>query len=460
MNLEALTEKFRSFLGEEGVLAGDAVSDRVAGIWRQDRIAAPLLVRPRTTDEVAAVLRACYEAGQTVVTHGGLTGLAAGAIAGPADVVLSTEKLNAIEQVSKADRTMRLQAGVRLQDAQERAAEEGFMLGVDMGARGSCTIGGNIATNAGGHQVIRYGMTREAVLGLEAVLADGTVVSSMNEMLKNNAGYDLKQLFIGTEGTLGIVTRAVLRLRPPWRSQETALIACDEFAQVADLLNVLNEMLGGTLSSFEVMWGSFYELVIQGNDNPPLPGGFRYYVLAEALGGDRDSDRERFHAAMEQAVASGLHADAVVCKSGEERDAVWKLRDSVDRTLEFGEAFIFDVSLPMSRMEDYVSEVLAGLDAEVQGHRTWVFGHAGDGNLHFVVSPGKDTGARAKSEAAVYGPLQQIGGSISGEHGVGLEKKRWLNISRNQQEIALMRQLKSTLDPAGILNPGRIFDSQ
>ena len=460
-SLEELISQLSEVLGPEGVLTGAAVSTRGAGIWREDSIAAPVIFRPSTTAEVAAVLRACHAARQTVVTHGGLTGLAEGAIASTNDVVLSTERLNSIELVNSADRTMRVQAGVMLQAAQEAAASEELMLGLDLGARGSCTIGGNVATNAGGHQVIRYGMTRDAVLGLEAVLADGTVVSSLNEMLKNNAGYDLKQLFIGSEGTLGVITRVILRLRPVWRSQETALVACRSFADVKALLNLLDERLGGTLSAFELFWQSYYELVAA--EKPPLDVGYPYYVLVEALGGAPHSDRERFLEAMAAASAQGLVADAVLCKSGDERQALWDMRDSVEKTLQFGEAYIFDVSLRLSCMDDYVQEVLARLDSELASHRTWVFGHAGDGNLHFVVVPG-DTGSaesaclREKVERSVYEPLQAIGGSVSGEHGIGLEKKRWLATSRNAEEIELMCRLKNMLDPKGILNPGRIFD--
>jgi FAD/FMN-containing dehydrogenase len=286
-------------------------------------------------------------------------------------------------------------------------------------------------------------------------------VSSLNEMLKNNAGFDLKQLFIGSEGTLGIVTRVVLRLRPVWRSQETALVACESFAQVTALLNLLDETLGGTLSAFELLWQNYYELVAA--ENPPLDFGYPFYVLVEALGGSPEGDRERFVDAMAAASAQGLIVDAVLSKSGDERQALWGLRDSVEKTLEFGRAYIFDVSLRLSKMEAYVDEVIALLNEEFSSHRTWVFGHAGDGNLHFVVVPelaagSGPAGSRERVERAVYGPLQAVGGSVSGEHGIGLEKKRWLANSRNPEEIELMRRLKRMLDPRGILNPGRIFD--
>ena len=461
--VRALIDELTPLLGEAGVLTGDAVSERRAGIWRDDTIAAPVIFRPASTAELASVLRACHQAGQPVVTHGGLTGLVEGAIAKPAEVVLSTERLNQIEEVNAADRLMIAQAGVRLQTAQAAAEAADLILPLDLGARGSCTLGGNAATHAGGNKVIRYGMTRELVLGLEAVLADGTVVSSLNGMLKNNAGYDLKQLFIGTEGTLGVITRLVLRLKSAPRSQETALLACHDFAAVSAALNHFDANLGGTLSAFEVMWQNFYALVAADAAPAPLSPEFPFYVLLEAQGGEPESDRVRFEQAVVAALETGVVADAVVCKSIAEREALWQLRDSVEKTLEQGPALIFDVSVRLSVMESYVNEVLAGLDASVPGHRTWVFGHAGDGNLHLVcgLEPGQVMTAELRHaiETSVYAPLQSRGGSISGEHGIGLEKKPWLGMSRSAAEIALMRRLKQTLDPQGILNPGRVFDT-
>ncbi|MDP6437344.1 MAG: FAD-binding oxidoreductase [Gammaproteobacteria bacterium] len=446
-------------LGPDGVLTGDDVSNRPSGIWRSEGIAAPVIFRPANTEEVATVLRACNAAGQPVITHGGLTGLVKGAITTEQDVVLSTERLNAIESLSVVDRTMLVQAGVKLEQAQDRAESDGLMLALDMGARGSCTLGGNAATNAGGNRVIRYGMTRDNVLGLEAVLADGTVVSSLNGMLKNNAGYDLKQLFIGSEGTLGVITRLMLRLRPAWRSQNTALVACRDFTAVTKLLQALDESLGGTLSAFEVLWQNYYELVA--GDNPPLAADYPYYILVEALGADIAADHERFLGAISAAIDNKLVADAVVCKSGAEREALWQLRDNVDRTMDCGPVFIFDVSLRLSHMEAYVDTVLERLRIEWDGsdYHVWVFGHAGDGNLHFVCAMGdREQATRDRVERAVYEPLAQISGSISGEHGIGLEKKRWLPTSRTPEEIALMQRLKQTLDPGGILNPNRVFD--
>jgi len=454
-----LIEQLRSLLGDEGVLSGGAVSERTVGIWDDRTLQAKAIARPADTDELAGVMRLCHAAGQTVVTHGGLTGLVQGAVASADDLVVSLERMNRIEEVDVNGRCLVAQAGVPLQKAQEAAQEHDLSLQLDLGARGSCTLGGNVSTNAGGNRVIRFGMTRDLVLGLEAVLADGTVISSMNRMLKNNAGYDLKQLFIGTEGTLGIVTRVILRLHPAWRSENTALVACESFDQVAALLDRLDRDLGGHLSAFECMWQDFYRCTTAGT-TPPLASDYPFYVLVEALGSEPDSDQARFLEVLGAAQEGGVICDAVVAKSVAEREALWAIRDSVEHCLEFGPGFIFDVSLPLAAMNAYVDQVLQHLGSIWPDHRSFAFGHVGDGNLHFVISP--DTGAaadelRARVEACVYEPLQACGGSVSAEHGIGLEKKDWLQVSRSAGEIALMNRLKRALDPQGLLNPGKVI---
>lgn len=453
-------DQLATLAGEGGLLTGADVRSRAAGIWDPSPIEADAIIRPRTTEQVAAILGLCHQHEQPVITHGGLTGLVKGAQTRAGDLVLSTERMNRIEEVDASGRTMTVQAGVTLQAAQEAAEAAGLQLTLDLGARGSCTIGGNLATNAGGNRVIRYGMAREQVLGLEAVLADGTVLSAMNHMLKNNAALDQKHLFIGSEGTLGVITRAVLRLREPPRSRGTALLAVERLDDVLRLLKHCDAGLGGMLSAFEVMWQEFFRLVTgpKAERNPPLDDGHGYYVLVESQGGDPAGDPARFEAVLTEALEQGMVVDAVVAASGRERDALWAIRDDVELTNTEGPVIHFDVSLRLADMEAYVATVRRSVDAAFPGNHTWVFGHLGDGNLHILVAPGADDPeTRHRVEAAVYEPLAAIGGSISGEHGIGLEKKPWLHLSRSEAEIDTLRTLKRALDPKGILNPGKVL---
>lgn len=459
--LHGLVERFRQLLGPSGVLTGDDVTGRMIHVWRQEPIHAACIVRPSSTAEVATILRWCNETGQTVVPHGGLTGLVQGCNGSEADVVLSLERLNRIEEVDPIGRTMTVQAGVPLEKLQQEAEKVGLMFPMDLGARGSCQIGGNVSTNAGGNRVIRFGMTRENVLGLEAVLADGTVVTSLNTMIKNNAGYDLKHLFIGSEGTLGIVTRVVIRLREMAQGQQTAFVACNDFSQVAGFLRHIDRSMGGALCSFEVMWKDYYELVTTApatNARPVPVEGHEHFILCEALGTGHPQDGERFESVMMEALEQGLVADAAVAKSENERKAMWRIRDSVDQFFRYGPAFLYDVSLAIRDMDAYVKDVKQRLTAAYPDHHCFTLGHIGDGNIHFAIAVGSGAAADHKRvNACVYEPLQPIGGSVSAEHGIGTEKLDYLPLSRSQTEIDLMRRLKAALDPKGILNPGKVF---
>jgi len=449
-----------SIAGTDGILRDGDVQGRSAGMLRPDTLQANLLVRPKTTAQVAAILKLCNDTRQPVVTQGGLTGLVHGADAAPDELILSLERMNAIEEVDPLQRVAVVQAGVTLQALQDAVEKQDLSFPLDLGARGSATLGGNAATNAGGNRVIRYGMMRDMVLGVEAVLADGSVVSSLNRMIKNNAGYDLKQLFIGSEGTLGVITRLVLRLRERPRSQNVAFVAIDGFDRLTAFLKHMDGALGGSLSAFEAMWREFYQLVTTApaKSSPPLPQGHAYYVLVESLGADQALDGARLEAALEAALQQGLIADAAIARSERERAAIWALRDDVMQTARHGMPFVFDVSLPIAAMEAYVAEVRAALATRWPQHHCWVFGHLGDGNLHLAIRPAEARGdTHAEVEAMVYTPLANIGGSISAEHGVGLEKKPYLHLSRNATEVALMRALKRSFDPNNILNPGKII---
>ena len=454
-----LLQTLRGIVGAANVLTGDDVRRRSVGWADHSPCQALAIVRPESTAEVSQVLAACHSAGQPVVPMGGLTGLVRGCVAGPQEIGLSLERMRRIESVDPVNRTMTLEAGVPLETVQQEADRHGLLYPVDFGARGSAQIGATVATNAGGNSVIRYGMTRDSVLGLEAVLADGTVVSSMNRMIKNNAAYDLKQLFIGTEGTLGVVTRLVLRLREAPRSNQTAMVACGEFTDVTRLLKHMDAALGGTLAAFEVMWNEFYRLVTTppAKGTPPLGQEHRYYVLIESSGGDTARDQARFEDALGAAIEAGMVTDAVISASEAQRESLWALRDDVESVFRLGMPVAFDVSLPVTEMDTYVGEVLARLDREWPAYRRFVFGHLGDGNLHIVAAGPPSAEARHGIERCVYEPLAARGGSVSAEHGIGLEKRPWLALSRSDTELALMRRIKAALDPKGILNPGRVL---
>jgi len=461
MNILSLLERIENVVSPGGVLLGADVTARSDTWPPMGGCQARAIIRPANTEEVSEVLKICHAAGQAVVTHGGLTGLVGGAIAGKEDIVLSLERMNEIEAVDIINRTVTVEAGVPLQKVQEAAEEADLLFPLDLGARGSCTIGGNLSTNAGGNSVIRYGMMREQLLGIEAVLADGTIISSLKGVIKNNTGYDLKQLFVGSEGTLGIITRAVLRLRPLPRSCNTALVAIEQFEQVSGFLRAMDSALGGTLSAFEVLWNDFYQAVVSKDSRhtPPLGPSHPFYVLLESTGGHQETDRARFEVAMEEAFESELIVDAVITQSKQQREDLWAIRDDIERlTRKLFPPIMFDVSLGIPKMDGFVNEVRRQLLQRWPDSRMVTFGHLGDGNIHLVISVGsREPGELHAVESIIYEELGRCQGVVSAEHGIGLDKREFLKHSRSEVEISLMKTLKQALDPKGILNPGKIF---
>lgn len=455
-----LLATLREIVGDVGILTGDALEGRSAGAWDDDALRALAIVRPGTTEEVSAVLKACNEAGQSVVPVGGMTGLAGGHRTGPDDIGLSLERMTAIESVDPHARTMTVQAGAILQNVQDRAEDEGLMFPLDLGARASCTIGGNIATNAGGVRVIRYGMMRDLVLGLEAVLADGTVVSSMFGFLKNNTGYDIRQMFIGAEGTLGVVTRAVLRLFEAPLGMETALLAVPSWDAVMKLMRHFDSALSGDLVAYEVLWRNHFELNTgeYSDVDSPLSETAPYYVIMEVFVADAETGLSDLEDQLMHCIEEGDVVDGVIAKSEAERMKIWQIRESFEpEQKKHGFGFGYDVSLPIEDMERYVADVTADLAKQFPDGTLYAYGHVGDGNLHFSISGIDDAGHAAVSHA-VYDPLRSMGGSVSAEHGIGVEKKEYLDITRSAAEIDLMRRTKMMMDPKGILNPGKVFD--
>jgi FAD/FMN-containing dehydrogenase len=449
-----------NIVGERRILTGAEVAGREFPWDTHDSCDAKAIVMPESTAEVAAIMRACNRVGQTVVPFGGATNLVQGCATSSDDIVLSLERLNRIENVDASARTLVAGAGTTLRAAQEAAAEATLFFPVDIGARDSCQLGGLVAMNAGGNKVIRYGMTRDTVLGLEAVLADGTVISSMNRYIKNNSGFDLKHMFIGSEGVLGIITRLVFRLRATARSHNVALLACDKFEDVVAALETASSTLPNTLTAFEVMWNSFYELAVQprGRLAAPLEPGQAHYVLIETMGVDQEQDGQAFEAMLEDLMEKGLLADGMMAKSDKERELIWQIRDEVEPVI--GGAHNFDVSLRSADVGDYVDKVDAAISRQYPDASVIGFGHLGDNNVHVSVSGIEwSEDSIGHVEKVIYGCLEPFAGAISAEHGIGLEKRNYLSISRTDAEIELMRVLKRTLDPKNILNPGKVVDA-
>jgi len=454
----ALVQRF----GAAGVFLGEDIPPRHLSDWMTTSPpgVARALVRPASTDEVAALLCMCHAEGVPVVPQGGLTGLAGGAQPVKGCVLLSLERMDQIESVDPASSTITVQAGVTMGRVQAEALNQGLFFPLDLGGRDSCTIGGNLSTNAGGNRVLRYGMARDLVLGLEVVLADGTVMSHLNLMLKDNTGYDLKQLFVGSEGTLGVITRATLKLFPKPRTTQTALCALRNYDAVLQLLSHVRHNLGANLSAFEMMWPDFYERMTSGlaHLTTPLPHGHGAYVLLEAQGTSPSSDQEHFERVLAEALEQSVVEDVVIAQSETDALRLWSVRDASG---EFRAVFWphvgFDVSIPTGDIGRFVQTLKYKLQAQWPEVQTVFFGHAGDSNIHIGVKVCPGEQPEAQVEQLVYQVVGEWHGSISAEHGIGTLKREFLHHSRTVAEIAAMRAIKSALDPKGILNPGKVL---
>jgi FAD/FMN-containing dehydrogenase len=460
------SETVRRLLADLGaqvsILDADQAGPRYCRDW-DNTVGEPApVVRPRTPEALARVVARLGGAGLRMVPQGGMTGLAAGGAPQRGEVVLSTELMDAIEGVDVFNGTMRVQAGATLQAVQDEAQRHGLFYPVDLGSRGSCQIGGNIATNAGGNRVLQYGMTRASVLGLEVVLADGTVVSRLGEVVKDNAGYDLKQLFIGSEGTLGVVSRAVLRLQPAPRERITAVLGCESLDQVLQALVLSRRLLGPALTSFEVMWRDFVVFVTGelGLGRDPFGGAAAFQVLVEVSCFDPDEARER--ARVEESLALVAEAmgseQVVVAQSLKDAADLWRLRDASGEVARaMGDYLSFDISIPTSRLQVVLARIEAELEQVRPGMRKVTYGHLGDGNLHLLLACPPQA-AEAVAER-VYRLVAEAQGSISAEHGIGLAKREALARWRPAAELAVMGHIKRALDPQGLLSRGRVLVS-
>ena len=462
MEMNAAVSALREALGAQVVALPDEFGDRRVEDWSGLPSAVPLaLIRPHDTGEVAAALEICARYAQPVVTQGGLTGLVGGANLRGDEVALSLDRMNRIVEIDAVSGTMTVQAGTPLQVVQEAASAAGFYFPLDLGARGSCSIGGNLATNAGGNRVIKYGMMRDQVLGIEAVLASGAIVGGLNKMIKDNSGYDLRNLLIGSEGTLAVITRAVLRLRPKPTATATAWCGLPSFDAVTTLLRRAQAGLAPGVSAFEVMWAGYHDTVLANLDTlrAPLDSPHPFYVLLESVGTDPVRHGDAFEEFLATMLEEGVVTDAALASNEAHAQAFWAIRDAPGEYPRFiPNHAAYDVSFSIAQVGEAASRCEAQLRARWPDATIMIYGHLGDGNIHIVVDvPGLPKREHDKIDQVIYDVTRDFRGSISAEHGIGIKKKHFLHLTRSEADVASMRAIKQALDPARILNPGKIF---
>jgi FAD/FMN-containing dehydrogenase len=425
----------------------------------------PLILRPGSAAEVSAICKLATEHRIALVPQGGNTGLVGGQTPHHGEVVISMRRMDRIREVDTASNTMTCEAGVILQNAQQRAADADRLFPLSLGAEGSCTIGGNLSTNAGGTAALAYGVAREMALGLEVVLADGRILNDLSKLKKDNTGYDLRNLFIGAEGTLGIITAATLKLFPKPRAVETAFVGLKSPADALRLLEISRDEAAGSLTSFELLADIAVDFSVRhGIDvRHPLSGRHPWYVLME-LSSSRDDARGALEAILARGMEDGIVDDAVIAANLSQRSGFWKLRDEMSSAQKpEGGSIKHDVSVPVAAVPDFIAEANAAVVKLMPGARPVPFGHLGDGNIHYNVSQpvGADTadflGRWHEVNAVVFAIVLRMGGSISAEHGIGVLKRDELPEVKDKVAIELMRGIKAMLDPSGIMNPGKVL---
>ncbi|WP_416558751.1 FAD-binding oxidoreductase [Limnohabitans sp. yimb22184] len=470
-----LIARLRQICGDAHVLTHDDPATDLSP-WEQDwrkrvKGRALAVVRPGNTAEVAAVVKACAAANTPIVPQGGNTGLVVGGVPNGSgtQIVLSMTRMNAVRAIDPANLTITVEAGCVLQNLQVAAEAAGFLFPLSLGAEGSCTIGGNLGTNAGGTQVVRYGNTRELCLGLEVVTAQGEVWNGLSGLRKDNTGYDLRNLMIGSEGTLGIITAATMKLYPQPAAQLTAWAAVPGMESAVQLLGLAHQRLGPGLTGFEVM--NQFALGLVDKHYPqlrvPLWQGTPWCVLLENSDSENEAHaRSQFEGLLEAALDQGCVTDAVVAESLTQAKGLWHIRESITLAqAQEGLNIKHDISIPVSRIPDFVAETDALLAREVPGVRMVDFGHLGDGNLHYNVQAPEGADGPAflrqyedRVNTLVFDQVKRFGGSISAEHGVGEQKVNKLPLYKDPTALAMMRAVKQALDPQNLLNPGRVLN--
>lgn len=453
----ALLERLALALGDNAILRNDDVQARSCDPFRHVPPDSLAILRPSSTTELALILRECRAVGQAVIMHGGRTGVAGGAMAEENELVISLERMAQIVDIDTIGCTMTVEAGAAIEAVQNAAATCDLFYPIDLGSKGSATVGGTIATNAGGNRVIRWGMTRQNVLGLEVVLADGTILDMQNHFLKNNTGYDLKQLFIGSEGTLGVVSKAVLRLVPMPSTQKVALVSLARFDAVLELLGRARAL--HQLSAFEVMWQDYFSIIATDPARCVVDPGAAFFVLIEIMGNDEATDGIAFTNLLERAFADRLLVDAVIASSGKQVDDLWRVREGSEILVrEMGPFVSFDVSVDIRRADDFIIDVRAALRNTFGDCRSVAFGHLGDNNIHIGVHIGPDTIERTHDvECCVYHVLKSYGGALTAEHGIGTNKREFLPDHITTEVLNTMKVLRRAIDPANLINRNVLF---
>jgi FAD/FMN-containing dehydrogenase len=461
-----LIARFRAIVGEKyAVTDANDIAPYVTEERNLFHGHSPLILRPGSTAEVSAICKLATEHRIALVPQGGNTGLVGGQTPHHGEVVISMRRMDKIREVDTASNTMTCEAGVILQNAQQRAADADRLFPLSLGAEGSCTIGGNLSTNAGGTTALAYGVAREMALGLEVVLADGRILNDLSKLKKDNTGYDLRNLFIGAEGTLGIITAATLKLFPKPRAVETAFVGLKSPAEALKLLAISRDEAAGSLTSFELLADIAVDFSVRhGIDvRHPLAGKHPWYVLIE-LSSSRDDARATLEAILARGMEDGIVDDAVIAANLSQRGGFWKLRDEMSAAQKpEGGSIKHDISVPVAAVPDFIAEANAAVVKLMPGARPVPFGHLGDGNIHYNVSQpvgGNTADFMARwheVNAVVFAIVLRMGGSISAEHGIGVLKRDELPEVKDKVAIELMRGIKAMLDPLGIMNPGKVL---
>jgi FAD/FMN-containing dehydrogenase len=456
-----LVQRLGDIVGGAHVLTDPSDTRPYFTDWRRQYAAsAECVVRPAHTQEVARVVALCAQAGVAIVPQGGNTGLCGGSVPTGAqrEVVLALGRMNRVRELDALNDTITVEAGCVLANVQRAADDAGRLFPLSLAAEGSCQIGGNLSTNAGGINVLRYGTAREQVLGLEVVLPDGRVWNGLRGLRKDNTGYDLKQLFLGAEGTLGVITAAVLRLYPKPTATVTAWIGLHSAEAAVELLALLHERLGDRVSAFELLSRTCVEAVLvhAAGTSDPLPKPCPWYVLADAAdSGEERVLRERVERALLSATENQTVTDAVLAQSGEQARALWRIRETVPEA-QFTNVK-HDVAVPVSKTAQLIARAGERLMARYPQARIYAFGHVGDGNIHYNVGPESMLAERAAVNRIVYDTVDELAGSISAEHGLGQLKREEVRSHKDPLELELMAVLKRALDPKGLMNPGKVL---